>query len=76
MIASVPVRMLVNLVFKTCNSSDIIDTIVNELFAMGRQCQRLLCVLKKWHRSVAKFVQNVHVENATSCLTNDLTRPL
>ena len=32
-IASVPVRMLVNLVFKTCNSSNIIDTIVTELFA-------------------------------------------
>ena len=31
-IASVPVRMLVNLVFKTCNSSNIIDTIVTELF--------------------------------------------
>ena len=32
-IASVPVRMLVNLVFKTCNSSNIIDSIVTELFA-------------------------------------------
>ena len=31
-IANVPVRMLVNLVFKTCNSSNIIDTIVTELF--------------------------------------------